>query len=72
MSDTFIKGLQRATARKKLQQQTGRAVATTDLAKQQTATLPVKPFARFDEILYQATIISKMISLINKRKGATQ
>lgn len=72
MSDTFIKGLQRATARKKLQQQTGRAVATTDLTKQQTATLAVKPFAQYDELLYQSTIITKMIKLIHNRKGAKQ
>jgi len=71
MSDTFIKGLQRATARKKLQQ-TASAVSHTDLTKKQPATLAVKPFAQFDELLYQSTIISKMITLIHKRKGEVQ
>ncbi len=57
----------------------GKAWRRKDRSKQQAALKPntsapvvkptVKPFSQFNELIYQSTIISKMIALIHKRKG---
>lgn len=64
MSDSFIKGLQRAVARRQSNSIKKNSV------KQITAKSFAKPTDQFDELVYQATIISKMIQLIHKHKGA--
>ncbi|MCX2814569.1 MULTISPECIES: hypothetical protein [unclassified Pseudomonas] len=66
MSDTFIKGLQRALARKKV---LGAAGAVKPTARPVVA---VKPFAKFDELVYRAMVVTKMIKLIQKYKEQKQ
>lgn len=62
MSDTFVKGIQRALARKK--------VLATASATKPTArpVVTVKPFAKFDELVYQTMVVTKMIKLIQTYK----
>ncbi|MBM5459603.1 hypothetical protein H8F21_18715 [Pseudomonas sp. P66] len=66
MSDSFIKGLQRAVARR--QSYSIKVVSV----KPNTVKTLAKPKCQFDELVYQATIISKMIQLIHKQKGANK
>lgn len=67
MSDTFVKGIQRALARKKV---LATASATKPTARPDTSkpALAVKPFAKFDELVYQTMVVTKMIELIQKYK----
>lgn len=58
----------------------GKAWRRKDRSKQKAAVKPntsapvvkptVKPLIQFNELVYQSTIVSKMITLIHKRKGA--
>ena len=63
MNDAFIKGLKRALAKKKASND-----ATVKPVRKIQAESPVKVVTGFDEKLYQATIINKMIQLIRKHK----
>lgn len=64
MSDAFQRGLERAFARKK------------NNVNASIKSVSVKPIAKvatgFDEVLYQVTIINKMIKLIRKTKEQKQ
>ncbi|MFN3050195.1 MULTISPECIES: hypothetical protein [Pseudomonas] len=48
----------------------GKAWQSRDRRKQQTAA--VKPFAKFDELVYQTMVVTKMIKLIQKYKEQKQ
>jgi hypothetical protein len=69
MIDAYKRGLERAFARKKEQQ---RELQQLTAIKPIEIKVKVNVASGFDEELYQATIINKMIQLIRKTKGANQ